>query len=73
MSQFAIADAAHRLDELVKESQAGREVILTRDDHPVARIVSLAPPGRRAGTAQHLPHHMADDFDATPDGFEDYT
>lgn len=75
MSQVAIAEAAKRLDELVNESQAGREVILTRDDQPIAQIVPLDVPRRhprKAGSAKDFIHHMAVDFDETPEGFEEY-
>ena len=74
MRTIAIEDAAHRLSELVLEAEQGEEVILTQADAPVAKIVSLskARRPRRPGSAQGLILHIADDFDATPAGFEDY-
>jgi Antitoxin of toxin-antitoxin stability system len=86
MSTVAIAEAAQRLDELVTDSLAGKEVVLTREDQPVAKIVPL-PFLQKAthqqtkndqmlpripGSAKDLPHFMADDFDDTPEGFEEY-
>jgi antitoxin (DNA-binding transcriptional repressor) of toxin-antitoxin stability system len=71
MATVAIEDAAKRLNELVRESQPGEEIILTADDQPVAKLVALLPP-RKAGSAAHRPHFMADDFDAIPEGFGEY-
>ncbi|HLK61129.1 MAG TPA: hypothetical protein VKU00_31495 [Chthonomonadaceae bacterium] len=45
---------------------------MTQGDQPVAEIVPVSLPRlpRKAGSAKHLPHSMAKDFDATPEGFE---
>lgn len=74
MSQIAITDAAIRLDDLVNESRAGREVILTRNSEPVARIVPVIGerPRPRRGSGKSFISHIAPDFDATPEGFEEY-
>jgi prevent-host-death family protein len=74
MQTVTIEDAARRLPELVQEAEQGEEIILTQADAPVAKIVSLskARRPRRPGSAQGLILHIADDFDATPEGFEDY-
>ena len=74
MSQIAIADAAIRLNDLVNESRAGREVILTRDKQPVAKIVPVNVERQqpRRGSGRGFISYIAPDFDATPEGFEDY-
>lgn len=74
MSTIAIADAASRLDELVAETRSGEEIILTKDDRPVAKIVPLPTerPLARFGSGKDFFAYMAPDFDETPEGFEDY-
>lgn len=74
MSQIAISEAAIRLNELVDESRAGREVILTRNSQPVAKIVPLttSKPQPRRGSGKNFVRFIAPDFDATPEGFEEY-
>ena len=74
MSQIAIADAAIRLDDLVNESRAGQEIILTRNNQPVAKIVpvSIERPRPRRGSGKDFIRYIAPDFDATPEGFEEY-
>jgi antitoxin (DNA-binding transcriptional repressor) of toxin-antitoxin stability system len=72
MSLVTVEDAAHRLPELIRESTAGAEIILTQDSLPVAKLIPFPKLPRKAGSAQSLPHFMADDFDAIPEGFEDY-
>jgi len=74
LSQIAIKDAANRLDDLVNESRAGREIILTRDSQPVAKIVPVSSdrPRPRRGSGKDFISFIAPDFDATPEGFEEY-
>jgi antitoxin (DNA-binding transcriptional repressor) of toxin-antitoxin stability system len=57
------------------EAAQGEEVIIARDNHPLVKLVpvSLTPGNRKPGSARGLVIHMADDFDATPDEFADYT
>jgi antitoxin (DNA-binding transcriptional repressor) of toxin-antitoxin stability system len=73
MSSVTVEAAANRLSDLIKELQAGEEVLLTQDDLPVAKLVPLERLPRKAGSAKNLPHFMADDFDCIPEGFEEYT
>jgi antitoxin (DNA-binding transcriptional repressor) of toxin-antitoxin stability system len=40
---------AAQLADLVKQVQAGNDVLLTQDDHPVARLVSAGEPGTGRG------------------------
>lgn len=62
-----------KLRELVEEAARAGEVVLTSEGEAVAKIIPLrrvrAP--RRPGSAQGL-IHMAEDFDATPEDFEEY-
>jgi antitoxin (DNA-binding transcriptional repressor) of toxin-antitoxin stability system len=75
MLQVTLEDAATRLPELISEATAGEEVILLRDDAPVAKLVPLPGARRRRqpGSAKGIITHIADDFDTTPEGFEEYT
>jgi prevent-host-death family protein len=74
MTQIAIEDLSAQIAKLVREAQCGDEILFTENNRPVARLVSVpdVPQRRTAGSAKHLPHFMADDFDATPEGFEEY-
>ena len=76
MVQVTLEEASVQLSNLIKEANAGEEVIIMQDSHPIAKLVAvpkvtLRPP-RQPGTAKHLILYMADDFDVTPDGFEEY-
>jgi len=74
MQTIAIEDAARRLTELVQQVEQGEEIILTQADTPVAKIIAMPSKRRprRPGSAQGIILHIADDFDATPEGFEEY-
>ncbi len=73
MSQFNIAEAKAHFSELVQKAALGEEIIIARDNKPLARIVpfaaAIAPrtPGSAKGQIG-----IADDFDALPAGFEEY-
>lgn len=73
MQQFNIAEAKAHLSELVQKASLGEEIIIARDNKPLAMLVPIQrPQGRRvpgSGKGQIL--FMADDFDAVPEGFED--
>ena len=78
MVQIPLEEAATRLQELVREVKAGQEVVLTENDLPVAKLVTLPPgeqepkPRARRGSMKGSILYMAPDFDETPEGFEDY-
>jgi prevent-host-death family protein len=74
MHQVSLEIASTQLQELIQEARQGEEVVLTQDNWPVAKIVSLSLPRRRRqpGSAKEIILHIADDFDATPEGFEEY-
>lgn len=74
MSQFNIAEAKAHFSELVQKAMLGEEVVIARDNKPVLKLVPLEKPKQRrqpgSGKGQIL--YMAPDFDAIPEGFEDY-
>lgn len=74
MTQIALEMESISLAELVQEAQRGEEIVFTQNNHPVARlvVVPMSEFHRKAGSAKHLAHFMAEDFDATPEGFEEY-
>jgi len=41
--QISVTDAKGQLTELVRRSETGEEVVLTRHGQPVARLVSVKP------------------------------
>ena len=73
ISRFNVAAAKARFSELVRKAMAGEEVIIARDNKPILRLVPLdQPPERRMPGSAKGKIWMAPDFDATPEGFEDY-
>jgi antitoxin (DNA-binding transcriptional repressor) of toxin-antitoxin stability system len=75
MQTVSLEEAQSRLAEILDTLPPGEEVLITRGDEPVAtiRAVPAAPrEGPRFGTLKGTVLHMAPDFDAIPEGFEDY-
>ena len=56
-------EAKSRLSELIREVEAGREVILARNGRPVAKIIAWPPsrPQRVPGTWAGQVHYRDDD------------
>jgi prevent-host-death family protein len=76
MKQIAIEQLSDQLSELVRDTRRGEDVFFTQGNIPVARLVPIAPQHkdtkRKAGSAKDIPHFMSEDFDAIPQGFEEY-
>ena len=74
MPKFNIAEAKARFSELVQKAMLGEEVIIARDNKPVVKLVPLDKPKqpRKPGSGKGQILYIAPDFDATPEGFEDY-
>jgi antitoxin (DNA-binding transcriptional repressor) of toxin-antitoxin stability system len=73
MKPVKIHEAKTNFSRLIGLVEAGAEVIVQRDDHPVAKIVPypVAAHARKAGAlAGRI--EIAGDFDAIPEGFGDY-
>lgn len=66
-------EAKTNFSRLISMVEAGEEIVVQRGDHPVAKIVPY-PAAAHARTAGVLKGQIeiADDFDALPDGFEEY-
>jgi antitoxin (DNA-binding transcriptional repressor) of toxin-antitoxin stability system len=74
MQSIPVETAEGHLSEIVESLSPGEEVVLTRDDKPVATLRSAAPTPKtpRFGTMKGSILYIAPDFDAIPEGFEDY-
>lgn len=71
--QIDIAEAPHRLLELIRAAEQGGEVIITKDQKPVIQLVPVSQPAHqpRFGSARGL-ITIGDDFDAPLDDFSAY-
>lgn len=67
-----IAQAGVHLAELIEEVKSGGEIEITRNGHPVARLLPAlkAPPDRVPGSAKGL-FTVPDDFDAPLEDFRE--
>lgn len=75
MAQFNIAEAKANFSSLVKKAMMGEEVIIAKDNKPILKLSPIAPEKPKKpqpGTGKGAILYIADDFDATPEGFEDY-
>lgn len=62
-------EAKSRLSELIREAEAGREVIVARNGQPVAKIIPWPParPTRVRGAWSGRVRHTGDDVGPDPD------
>lgn len=76
MPTVTIEDAQARLQELIERLHPGEQIIITRDQKPVARLIGEmgleAHPPRRLGTLKGTVRYMSADFDAPLDDFKEY-
>ena len=75
MTVVTVEEAQARLRDLIAELQPGEEIVIDQDGSPIATLTrnGLSAWPCQPGSARHLPHWMAPDFDATPDDFSEYT
>lgn len=73
MDAVSIHEAKTHFSKLVARAEAGEEIIVRRGQTPVAKLVALDQPAKpREPGALAGQIVMADDFDETPEGFEEY-
>ena len=75
MNPIPVEQAQGRLADIIAKLPPGDELVLTQADKPVAILRTVAPRtqnARRFGTMKGSILSMAPDFDAIPEGFEDY-
>lgn len=71
----AVEEAQAHLVELIDKLIPGQEVIITRNEQPIARLVGEPPrvrTPRQPGSAKGKILYMADDFDAPLEDFKEY-
>jgi antitoxin (DNA-binding transcriptional repressor) of toxin-antitoxin stability system len=75
MQTIPLEEAQLHLSEIIDKLTPGEEIVLTRDDKPVATVRATPLPAlkpRQLGTLRGTVLYMAPDFDAIPEGFEEY-
>ena len=77
MKTYTAAKARTHFAEILNSVEQGEEITITKYKEPIATITrpkkkrhKIAPPGYLR--SQGWSFKMADDFDAIPEGFEDY-
>ena len=68
--QYNVAEAKAKLSELLERALVGEEVILAKDNKPIAKLIPLEPAKRMPGTGKG--GWMAPDFNDTPKDFQEY-
>ncbi|NJM90150.1 MAG: type II toxin-antitoxin system Phd/YefM family antitoxin [Hydrococcus sp. RU_2_2] len=74
MRSINISEAAQKLPDLIDAALRGEEVIITKDDLSVVKIIPVTPVKRypaKAGSAKGLVW-MSDDFDEPLEDFKEY-
>jgi len=71
MQAIDVEKAKAHADRLLETALEGEEIIITRDDKPVLRLVPVNGVRRHSGSAKGK-ISMSDDFDKTPDDFAEY-
>ena len=74
MTIVPIAEAQSRLPDLIAGLQPGEEVVIDAAGEHVAKIVRTPRDSWpcQAGSAKHLPHWIAPDFNGPLDDFAEY-
>jgi antitoxin (DNA-binding transcriptional repressor) of toxin-antitoxin stability system len=75
MPTVTLEEAQAQLPKLIEQLHPGEEIIITRDQKPVARLVGEPKPERKPrqlGTLKGTVLYMAPDFDAPLEDFKEY-
>lgn len=74
MPQFNIADAKSHFSELVQKALTGEDVVISRDNKPILRLVPVKSAGkkRQPGSAKGKILFIAADFDEPLADFAEY-
>jgi antitoxin (DNA-binding transcriptional repressor) of toxin-antitoxin stability system len=75
MHQRSIEQATAHITSVFGEAMRGEEIIITDHEKPVVKVVpyqSDQQKGSTPGRAIGMISYIADDFDETPPGFEEY-
>ena len=72
MSQIDVDQAKGRLEELIEQAARGEDIVITKDNQPVARLSAIEGKRyRQFGSAQGE-IWMSEDFDEPLDDFREY-
>ncbi len=63
MTTVGVGEAKTHLSRLLRQVEAGDEVVIERDGQPVAKLVRVERPRRRSGGQLTGRLHVPDDFD----------
>jgi len=71
--QSAIEKAKAQIESLIQTALAGEEVVITRNEQPVLKLISISPvkSRRQSGSARGL-ITMSDDFNEPLEDFAEY-
>jgi antitoxin (DNA-binding transcriptional repressor) of toxin-antitoxin stability system len=74
MQQVDISVAQTQIIELLQSALRGEEIIITRDNHPILKLIQVSsqPKRRQRGSARGQ-IWMAADFDEPLEDFKEYT
>jgi antitoxin (DNA-binding transcriptional repressor) of toxin-antitoxin stability system len=74
MQQVDISVAQTQITELLQSALQGEEIIITRDNHPILKLIQVSsqPKRRQRGSAKGQ-IWMATDFDEPLEDFKEYT
>jgi antitoxin (DNA-binding transcriptional repressor) of toxin-antitoxin stability system len=74
MTSISIQDAQANLGAVIDQLSVGEELIVTRNEEPVAKLARLAPASWpcKAGSAKDKILWIAPDFDAPLEEFREY-
>ncbi|HEX5315295.1 MAG TPA: type II toxin-antitoxin system prevent-host-death family antitoxin [Candidatus Kapabacteria bacterium] len=75
MHQISIEEATAHIASVFGEAMRGEEIVITDHEKPVVKVVPFKPERRKGSTpgrAIGMISYIADDFDETPPGFEEY-
>ena len=75
MPTVTLEEAQAQFANLIEQLRPGEEILITRDNEPVAKLVAQAKtsrPPRQLGTMRGTVLYMAPDFDAPLEEFKEY-
>lgn len=74
MKVVKIHEAKTNLSRLIKEVQEGEEIVIARGNKPIVKLVLVetVQKKREIGWGKGMVLHMADDFDAPLEDFDEY-
>ncbi len=73
MYRIELEKAKAQIESLIQTALAGEEVVITRNEQPVLKLISISPvkSRRQSGSARGL-IAMSDDFDEPLEDFAEY-